>query len=399
MSPSKSDTRRIYALRSLRAFGFGYLAVLLPLDLGRFGFGAAAVGGYLSLATLGGLLLNLLLARRADRSGRRRTLAIASGLLAAAGTLLALAHGAALLLLAALCGTVPPGGSGLFSSVEQGMLGGHAGQRRTSVFALYGFLGSGATAAGSLAAALPDLLAAHGVGVMAAFRLMLALYAAIGLGCVVLSLRLGPGVEAAAPAQRAAQRSFFGLGRSHGLMVRMAALFVADAFGGSLVTTSLLVFWLHARFGMTASSLAALFAGVQVLAAASLLLAPLVAKRIGLINTAVWTHIPSSLLLMGVPLVGAAAPAAALLLARGLLVEMDIPTRQSYIAAVVDPEERAAAAGVTTMGRQVGQLLGPAVGGLALAAGALVPFLLAGAIKIGYDLSLWRLFRGIPERS
>ncbi len=398
MSPSKSDTRRIYALRSLRAFGFGYLAVLLPLDLGRFGFGAAAVGGYLSLATLGGLLLNLLLARRADRSGRRRTLAIASGLLAAAGTLLALAQGPVLLLVAAICGTVPPGGNGLFSAVEQGMLGGHAGQRRTSVFALYGFLGSGATAAGSLAAALPDLLAAHGVGVMAAFRLMFALYAAIGLGCVVLSLRLGPEVEAAG-AEQAAQRSFFGLGRSHGLMVRMAALFVADAFGGSLVTTSLLVFWLHARFGMTASSLAALFAGVQVLAAASLLLAPLVAKRIGLINTAVWTHIPSSLLLMGVPLVGAAAPAAALLLARGLLVEMDIPTRQSYIAAVVDPEERAAAAGVTTMGRQVGQLLGPAVGGLALAAGALVPFLLAGAIKIGYDLSLWRLFRGIPERS
>lgn len=370
--------------------------MLLPLYLQRFGFGAAALGLYLSLATLGGLLVNLAFSRRADRWGRRRTLAVAGLLYAGAGALLGLAHSAVLLVLAAILGAVPPGGNGLFSAVEQAMLGGHHGHRRTTVFSVYGFVGAGATAAGSLAAGLPDWLAVHGLGAMGGLRAMLGLYVLIGLVCLGLALSLGRGVEAGVVTQRV---SFFGLGRSHGIMLRMAGLFVADSFGGSMVTTSLLVYWLHVHFGMQAASLAVLFAAIEVLAAISLLLAAPVARRIGLINTAVWTHIPSSVFLIGVPLVGAAAPASGLLLARGLLASMDIPTRQSYIAAVVDPDERAAAAGVTTLGRQVGQLAGPAVGGVALATGALVPFLAAGAIKISYDLALWALFRRIPPRS
>jgi MFS family permease len=408
MTPTRADTTRIFVLRSLRAFGFGFLGVLLALYLERFGFGAAQIGLYLSLATLGGIGVNLAFSRLADRRGRRRVLALAALLYAVAGLLLALAQGPVWLLLAAVAGSVPPGGNGLFSAVEQAMLGSHASARRTSVFALYGFLGSGATAAGSLAAGLTDLLSAHGIAITVAFRLMMALYAVLGLAMVGLALSLSPAVEAVpatvgesdtSGAQSSPKPGFLGLGRSRRMMLQMAGLFVADAFGSALVTTALLVYWLHNRFGMGAGSLAVLFAATQVLAAISLLLAVPVSKRIGLINTAVWTHIPSSLCLIAVPFMPSAAPVVALLLVRGLLAQMDVPTRQAYIASVVDPEERAAAAGVTTLGYQVGQLAGPTVGGATLVAGALAPFLMAGGIKIAYDLTLWYLFRHVPPRT
>ncbi len=408
LAPASRDTARIFVLRSLRAFGFGFLGVLLALYLERFGFGAPEIGLYLSLATLGGIGVNFAFSRLADRRGRRRILALAAALYTLAGILLAVAQGPVLLLLAAIVGAVPPGGNGLFSAVEQAMLGSHAAERRTQIFSLYGFLGTGAMAAGSLAAGLPDVFAAHGMSVMTAFRLMMALYAVLGLAMIALAASLSPAVEAppaAAPvhgseaAGVAPKRSVFGLGRSHRIMVQMASLFVADAFGSALVTTALLVYWLHARFGLGAAQLALLFAATQVLSAISILLAAPLARRIGLINTAVWTHIPSSLFLMAVPLMPSAAPAVVLLLARGLLVQMDVPTRQAYIASVVDPEERAAAAGVTTMGYQVGQLAGPAVGGVTLVAGALGTFFLAGGIKIAYDLTLWQLFRHVPPRT
>jgi MFS family permease len=401
--PTHGDNLRIFVLRSLRAFGFGFLGVLLALYLERFGFGAVQIGLYLSLATLGGIGTNFAFSRLADRSGRRRILALAGALFALTGVLLAGAQGPVWLLMAALTGTVPPGGNGLFSAVEQAMLGNHPPERRTQVFALYGFLGSGAMAAGALSAAVPDVLAAHGVPLMTAFRLMMALYAVLGLAMGWLAASLTPAVEAPPAVERvraaAARPSLFGLGRSHRIMVQMASLFVADAFGTALVTTTLLVYWLHARFGLGAAHLAFLFAGTQVLAAISMLLATALARRIGLINTAVWTHIPASVFLMAVPLMPSAAPAVALLLARALLAQMDVPTRQAYIASVVDPDERAAAAGVTTLGNQVGQLVGPAVGGVTLVAGALGTFFLAGGIKIAYDLTLWWLFRHVPPRT
>lgn len=403
----KSASISIFFVRSLRGFGFGFLGVLLPLYLERFGFGAAELGLYLSLATLGGIGSNLLLSRLADRRGRRRILALAAALYMLVGILLAVAQGPVLLLAAAVAGAVPPGGNGLFSAVEQAMLGGNAAERRTRVFAVYGFLGTAAAAGGSLAAGLPDLLEAHGLSAMASFRLMMSFYAVLGLAMAVLASTLGPSVEAR-PAQSdppvndgqsSRMRSFFGLGRSHRMILRMSSLFVADSFGSAIVTNGLMVYWLHRHFGLGAGSLAVLFAAIQVLSALSLLLAVPVAKRIGLINTAVWTHIPSSLCLIAVAFVPTAVPAVVLLLVRGLLVEMDIPTRQAYIASVVEPEERAAAAGMTTVGRQVGQLAGPTVGGVTLLTGALAPFLTAGSIKIAYDLALWYLFRRIPPRT
>lgn len=402
MESLRKDIGFVLTIRTLRAFGFGYLGVLLALYLPRFGLGAVGIGLYLSLATLSGIALNILFLRIMDTVGRRRVMTVAAALYAVAGVLLMVANGPLVLVLAALAGSIPPGGDGLFSAAEQAMIGSVSQSARPALFGRYGLLGSAASAVGLLAAGLPALITHPGFGVMSAYRLMMALYAAIGLCVLLLVLLLSPAVEHGRGAARSADPavkgpSRVGLGRSHGIMMRMAGLFVADSFGSALITTSLLAYWLSIRFGLGASTLALLFFGIRVLSTASYPLAIILSKRIGLINTAVYTHIPSSMLLMAVPFVPGVGWVAALLLVRGLLVEMDVPTRQAYISAVVDPEERAAAAGVTTIGRQVGQLAGPALGGFVLATVSSVTFVAAGAIKIAYDLALWVSFRHIRE--
>ncbi|HVB10057.1 MAG TPA: MFS transporter [Bacillota bacterium] len=397
--PTRRDTRLIYAARSLRAFGFGYIGVLLALYLQHFGFGAATLGLYLSLAALCGAGTTFAFSRIADRVGRRRILMLAAALYAACGLLLFLAQGPVLILLAALPGTIPPGGNGLFSAVDQAMLGGHDGSRRTSVFALYGFLGSGATTLGSLAAGLPAWLhASGGVPLLTGYRGMMALYAVLGLAIIGVAALLGDGVEAG-PRPEVARPTFLGLHRSRGPILTMAALFVADSFGSGMVATALLVYWLHTRLGMDDASLALLFAAVSVCSTISFPLSVPLAKRIGLINTAVWTHIPSSVFLAAVAFVPSVPAVVVLLLLRGLLVQMDVPTRQAYIAAVVDPDERAAAAGVTTLGQQVGSFAGPAAGGFTLTLGPAVPLVIAAGVKIAYDLTLWQQFRHVPTRT
>lgn len=401
MTRTTRDTRLIFIQRSLRAFGFGYLSVLLALYLPHFGFGAADLGFYLSAATLSGIALNFLMMRVADRMGRRRTIALSAALLALSGIALAAAQNPWLLMVAALLGTVPPGGNGVFSTVEQAMIGNVAVELRTGVFGRYGLWAAAATAAGSLAASLPGLAAQAGLPEMAGYRLMMVLYAVIGAAIVGLALSMSPHVEFlhAGPSEKGRERvSLFGLRRSHNIMMRMAGLFVADSFGSAIMTTSLLAYFLHAHFHVAPFWLAVLFFGIRALEAVSYPLAILISRRLGLLNTAVFTHIPSSLLLMAVPLVPTAALASVLLLVRGLLVQMDVPTRQAYISAIVDPEERAAAAGVTTLGRQTGQLVGPGFGGLALSMTATLAFVVSGGIKIAYDVALWLSFRHLEPQ-
>lgn len=402
------DLALVYTVRSVRAFGFGAMGVLLALYLPRFGLGPFALGLYLSAATLAGLTWNALLMARVDRIGRRRVLLIGSLLYVVGGLALALAQGPVLLVAAVLTGTLPPGGDGLFSTAEQAVIGNVASERRPSVFGRYGLVGSIASSAGLLAAALPAVVASHGVAAFTAERWAMAAYALAGAAMALAVLGLGAGVEgdprrrAGAGAAGAAvrpDRFGFGLGRSRRLLLSMAALFVADSFGSAMVTTTLLTYWLHARFGLGAVALSAILFAMRAAATVSYPLAVRLGRRFGMIETAVWSHIPSSLLLMALPLSGGLAGAGALLVARGLLVEMDVPTRQAFISAQVDPEERAAAAGVTTLGRQVGQLAGPMAGGLALTLAAPVLFVVAGAVKIAYDLALWRLCKDVPALS
>ncbi len=401
MHASARDILLVYAIRALRAFGFAALGVLLALYLPSFGLGPTALGAYLSLTVLTAMALNALLLSRVDAIGRRRVLALAAALYAAAGAALAVAHGPVLLVVAALLGSLPPGGDGVFSMVEQAVIGNVEPGARPAVFGRYGLVGSIAGSAGLLAAGVPALLAAHGgVPSAAGDRGAMAAYAVIGVAVLALVLALGPEVET-----RAAQHADGGgrrpqaLGRSRRLLYSMAGLFAADSFGSAMVTVTLLTYWLHLRFGLGPGAIALILFGGRLMATVSYPLAIWLGRRIGMINTAVWTHIPSSLLLAALPLAGAWPGAAALYVARGLLVEMDVPTRQAFISGAVDPEERAAAAGVTTLGRQLGQLAGPAAGGLALTLAAPALFGVAAAVKIAYDLALWGLCRRVPERA
>lgn len=407
MQPNGRDIPLVYAIRSLRAFGFAALGVLLALYLPRFGLGAAALGAYLSLTVLTATGMNALLLSRVDRIGRRRVLALAAVLYALAGLALALARGPVLLVAAALFGTLPPGGDGLFSMAEQAIIGNVDASKRPAVFGRYGLAGPVAASAGLLAAGVPSLLSRRGgVPIALAERGGMAVYAVLGLGVpvLVLVLSLGPEVEAAGGPARSAPAAAAGgagrppaMGRSRGLLLRLAGLFAADSFGSAMVTVTLLAYGLHARFGLGAGPIALLLVASRAMASVPYPLAIWFGRRVGMINTAVWRHIPSSLLLAALALVGAPAGAAALLIARGRLVEMDVPTRQAFISGAVEPEERAAAAGITTLGRQVGQLAGPLAGGLALTLAAPVLFTLAAAVKSAYDLALWGLCRTVPE--
>jgi MFS family permease len=394
-----ADVAILFATRFLRIFGFGFVSVTLALYLHALGFGERVVGLLFSLALAGDVAISLWITTSADRAGRRRMLGLGALLVVLAGSVLCSTTSLALIALAATVGVVSPNGSeiGPFIAIEQSALAQLVGDgRRTRVFAWYNLTGSFAAALGALAGgALVAALLRGGHDELASYRAVLQVYTAIGVVLVALFTRLSPAVEAPACRSRPAGTHRFGLHRSRGTVARLSALFALDAFGGGFVIQGLLAYWFHLRFGVDAAALGGIFFGANVLAGVSALLADRIAARIGLIRTMVFTHVPSNLLLMLVPLMPTLGSAVALLLVRYSISQMDVPARQSYTMAVVDPDERSAASGVTTIARSVGALVSPALSGALLAVPALIgaPFLLAGGLKIAYDLLLYRAFR------
>ena len=409
MDRSLIDTRLLFSTRIVRLFAYGLLSVVLVLYLSEAGLAEAQIGLLLSLALLGDTAISLWITTHADRFGRRRMLVIGALLMVFAGILFALTRNFGLLLLAATIGVISPSGNevGPFLSIEQAGLTQLVGdQRRTQVFAWYNLAGSFATASGALCGGgLAQLLDVAGLSELDSYRLVVIGYSLLGLALFGLFIRLSPQVDAQTQidaAERAdAGRMFLGLGRSRRVILGLAALFSLDAFAGGLIIQSLVAYWFHQRFGVEPAMLGGIFFGANILAGVSALSAVWLAKRIGLINTMVFTHIPSNLLLMLVPLMPNLSLAIALLLLRFSISQMDVPTRQSYTMAVVDPDERSAAAGVTGTARTIGAALSPALAGSMLANPALMgaPFLIAGGLKILYDLALYRSFQAIkpPE--
>ncbi|MGC3996055.1 MAG: MFS transporter [Anaeromyxobacter sp.] len=395
----------LFTTRALRLFAYGLTSVVLVLHLEAAGLGQAEVGLLLSLALLGDTAISLLLTTRADRFGRRRTLAVGALLMVFAAAVFATSTSFWLLLVAATAGVLSPSGNevGPFLAVEQAALSQELpAQRRTWVFAWYGLAGSLATAAGSLVGGgVASLLLRSGRPPLEAYRGVMALYGLLGLGLAALFLRLSPGVEV--PAEQAPRPGapWHGLSRSRRTVLGLSALFSLDAFAGGFVVQSFVAWWFHARFGLEPAALGAVFFGANLLAGLSSLAAAGLARRIGLVNTMVATHLPSNVLLLVVPLMPTLPLAVGVLLARFAISQMDVPTRQSYTMAVVNPGERAAAAGVTGIARTVGSALSPLVAGPLYASAALasVPFFLAGGLKILYDLVLWRRFSAVrpPE--
>jgi MFS family permease len=394
MSWMTRDGRLILAAKTCRTFGYGLLSVVLGLYLDQAGFAPAAVGGILSASLAGSALLTALLVARADRLGRRRVLAACTVLMMASGLAFAVAHEPWLLVLAALTGTISAtsGEVGPFETVEHAILPQTtAVAHRNRLFGWYNTLAALAVAGGALAAGLP-LPEALG------YRAFFAAYAGAALLSLLCLLPLSAGVELAAhpstPVPAAGQGG--GLQRSRRVVAGLSALFALDALGGGFVVQSLLAYWFALKFGANAALLGPLFFGVNLLKAVSYPLAVRLAGRIGLINTMVFTHLPSNLLLILLPLLPSLPLAVACLLLRHLLSQMDVPARGSYVMAVVDPAERTAAAGLTTLARTAAHTVGPALAGLALqAASTGAPFLIGGALKIVYDLALYASFRSL----
>jgi MFS family permease len=396
------DARILFLTRIVRMFGYGSLAVVLVLYLAEIGLPAAAIGVLLSLTLAGDTVISLWLTTQADRIGRRQVLVAGALLMASAGVVFALASEPAILILAAAIGVISPSGNevGPFLAVEQASLTQKvSASRRTAIFAWYNLVGSVATACGALAAgAVAQALQAAGAARVDSFRAIVFGYAAIGLLLAAAFAFLSPAIEVVRPAESVGPSTRFGLHRSRGVVLRLSGLFSLDAFAGGLVTQSLLAYWFTVRWGVQPAILGAIFFGANVLAAASALSAARLAGRFGLINTMVFTHLPSNVLLILVPLMPTLPLAVFVLLARFSISQMDVPTRQSYTMAVVDPDERSAAAGVTGIARTTGAALSPLLAAplLATATLAAVPFYLAGGLKIVYDAVLYRLFRSAP---
>ena len=410
-SAPTADRRLLFVTRSARLFAYGFLSVVLVLYLAQVGLSGAQIGLLLTLTLVGDTAISLWMTMTADRVGRRRMLLLGAGLMLLAGAAFALTRDFLFLVIAATLGVISPSGNevGPFLSIEQAALSQIVSDRqRTRVFARYNLTGSFATALGALSGgALAQALQGMGVSPLESYRLILIGYAAIGLLLGLMFSRLSIAVEVSSSRLLSLNRksgrseALAGLQRSRSVVLRLSALFALDAFAGGFVIQSIVAFWFHVRFGAEPAVLGSIFFGANILAGLSALTAARLAERIGLIQTMVFTHIPSNILLMLVPVMPTLPLAIGVLLLRFSISQMDVPTRQSYTMAVVSPEERSAAAGITSVARTIGASLAPVLVGPLLAnPGRLsVPFFLAGGLKIAYDLGLYRSFRTVrpPE--
>ena len=387
----------LFAARALRDFGDGFVAVLLPAYLLALGFSPFEVGVVATASLLGSALLTIVVGFIGGRYDHRQLLIAAAGLMIATGVAFALVHDYALVLVVAFSGTANPssGSVSVFVPLEHAVLTREVtAAARTRMFARYSLVGALAGAVGALAAATPEALAPFGFSELAGMKAMFMVYAVLGLVgglCYARIPRRPPAHEAGAPAT---------LGPSRHTVYKLAALFSLDAFAGGFVVQSLLALWLFERFGLSLSAASLFFFWSGVLSAFSFPVAARLSQRIGLINTMVFTHIPSSIALMLAAITPTLSLALALLLIRAALSQMDVPTRSSYVMAVVTESERAAAASFTSVPRSLAAAVSPAIAGALFAASfRAAPLFICGALKILYDLLLLLQFRHLkpPE--
>lgn len=398
LSPrSLSPVNYLFAARALRDFGDSFVAILLPAYLLALGFTPFAVGVLATASLLGSAGLTIAAGMLGARLGYRRLLMAAAILMIATGLAFSWFHNYAVLLAIAFAGTINPsaGNVSVFVPLEHAALARESDDAdRTRMFARYSMAGALAAATGALIAGAPELIASVGLDRLAAMRWMFVLYALLGVAGRFLYARL-PQRAVAVDAKPAAA-----LGPSRGIVFKLAALFSLDAFAGGFVVQSLLALWLFQRFHLSLAEAGVFFFSASLLAALSYPVAARLSRRIGLVNTMVFTHIPSSIALMLAALAPSLVPALALLLVRAALSQMDVPTRSSYVMAVVTEAERPAAASVTSVPRSLASAVSPALAGALFTASYLAwPLLICGSLKIFYDLLLLVQFRHLkpPE--
>lgn len=403
------DYTLLFAARILRLFAYGFLAVVLVLYLRSLGYSETRVGVLLAFTLLGDAAISLSLTTRADRLGRRRMLLAGAVLMIFGGAGMAVLGNFWLLLIAAVIGVLSPSGNelGPFLAIEQACLAEVIRDRdRTRVFAWSHVLGFTANALGALFGGWAAGQLQHGGWTPpASYRALLWLYAAFGGGLLVTFSLVGHRVEPPqvdpASGRGVVPASWHGLLEAKGHVAKLSALFTLDAFGGGFIVQSFVAYWFHRKFGVDLAVLGGIFFGTTLLSGLSALAAVPLARRFGLLNTMVFTHLPSNVLLMLVPFMPTLWSAVGVLLARHLIAQMDVPTRQSYVNAIVPAAERSAANGITTTIRQVGTALGPLAAGPLMGVPALAGwcFVIGGGLKSAYDLAIWRAFSRVkpPE--
>ncbi len=396
-SSQRLDITLLLVARGIRGFGDGFAAIVLPAYLVAIGFGTVEIGIVAAASLLGSALLTLGVGVVAPRYELRHLLIAGAVLMAATGVMLNV-EDLLLIVAVAFIGTVNPsaGDVGMLVPLEQTVLARDVTDRdRTRVFARYSLIGAMSSAAGALSAAVPDVLVDAGIGRVTAFKLMFCCYGVLGLLAAALYRRLRQ--------SRAEQHHVSTpLGPSRGMVYKLAALFSLDAFAGGFIVQSLLALWLFKRFGISLSAASLFFFWTSVLSALSYPLASWLARRIGLVNTMVFTHIPSSVCLIAAAFAPNLTWVLALLLVRSALSQMDVPTRTSYVMAVVTPAERAAAASVTAVPRSLASSISPAFAGVLFGpAFSGLPLILCGTLKIVYDLALLYTCRHVkpPEEN
>jgi len=378
-----ADAHRIVAVQAARGVVYGLGSIVIGVSLEESGLSTTEVGFVFTAMLAGAALASVSLARYGDRVGRRRAYRALLVGMGAAGTVFALTHSLPLLILVALTGTVSADivESGPFTSLEQAMLPHAAGNVDTT--RLFGTYNTVATVAGSLGAL---------TAFVAASRLWLLAYPIAAAIALLATVGLSARVEVGHELDRDPLPP---LHRSRGIVARLSALFALDSFGGGFVVQSFIAYWFALKFGTSHQELAILFLAIGFLQAASFQIAVRLAGRIGLLRTMVFTHLPSNVLLAAIAFAPTFAVAVVLLLARYALSQMDVPARQAYVAAVVDPSERTAAAAYTNTARYATRPIGPLVGGASLTIALGAPFVIAGIVKSVYDVGLYALFRRV----
>jgi len=400
-----SDGWLLFVTRFVRLFAYGSLSVILVFYLVGLGLTEPQTGLVLTLTLVGDVVVSLYLTTRADRIGRRRMLIVGSLLMAGAGLAFACTSNLFFLILAGTIGVISPSGHevGPFLSIEQAALS-HLvpAASRTEVFAWYTLVGSVATATGALFGGfVTQVLQQSLIPPVASYRAVVLIYAALGVVLAFLFTRLSVFVEVNSSGDIREKTRFFGIARSRSIVLKLSSLFALDSFGGGFVVQSFAAYWLYLRFGVEPKTLGAIFFCANLFAGVSALLASRLASRIGLVRTMVFTHLPSNVLLILVPLMPTLPFAVLVLLLRFSISQMDVPARQSYTMAVVPAEERSAAGGFTGVARTTGAALSPLFAGFLFGRPSLIstPFFIAGTLKIAYDLLLYRSFRRLrpPE--
>jgi MFS family permease len=393
------DVALLFVARALRAFSYGAVGLVMILYLARIGFDPASIGLLLTLSLFGNTLVSLILTTRADAWGRRRILFASALLMAGASLVFASSDSFVLLVVAATIGVISPTGGevGSFLSVEQASMSHIVSDRqRTAAFGGYQVVGAVSGAAGSLSAGLiVSLLEGAGFDSLVGYRVVIGMSLGIGLVLGLIFLLVSPAVEVASTARPAGR---LGLHRSRGIVARLTAVLALDSLGAGLIQMALILYWVHLRYGVDESGLGAIWFWFQLFTAVSSLGAVWLARQIGLINTMVFTQIPASIMLMLIPFMPTLEITIGLILLRAFITQMDVPMRHSYTMAIVEPDERSAAAGITNVVRSLTQAIGPGISTPLIVVPGLwvIPFLAGGTLKIVYDLALWRIFSSMP---